>query len=276
MMMMERQRGESNEDTARTGPWVAESANGTQAQHMKKETQSSIRLPWGVEAFIRIALLLGTWSLCVQKNAPTPHGKPHVVCRISRLQRQTMHQLFYSCASDRSGDHRQDHSSFLFHHKINGTVMGAGSRQQLWRSELDASWISSCLQSTHSFLLNSTPPGLPCGKIQATPRSSQPPKYPWQTAIDGADGHLKDTLILARTGKRNVLLAIRKVVQEKREQAVWKSWRYNAPENEAIIVSDLLEKILSWIDVLRESCISIPKEYRSEWHLLWSPFWFLL
>lgn len=38
-----------------------------------------------------------------------------------------------------SGDHRQDHSSFLFHREMNGTVMGAGSRQQLWRSELDAS-----------------------------------------------------------------------------------------------------------------------------------------
>lgn len=112
--------------------------------------------------------------------------------------------------------------------------------------------------------------------MQATPRSSHPPKYPWQAAIDGADGDLKNILILARTGKRNVLLAIRKVVQEKREQAVWTSWRYHTPEHEAIIVSDLLEKILSWIDVLRESGISIPKEYRSEWHLLWSPFWFLL
>lgn len=112
--------------------------------------------------------------------------------------------------------------------------------------------------------------------MQATPCSSHPPKYPWQAAIDGADGDLKDVLILARTGKRNVLLAIRKVAQEKREQAVWTSWRYHTPEHEAIIVSDLLEKILSWIDVLRESGISIPKEYRSEWHLLWSPFWFLL
>lgn len=112
--------------------------------------------------------------------------------------------------------------------------------------------------------------------MQAIPRSSHPPKYPWQAAIDEADGDLKDILILARTGKRNVLLAIRKVVQEKREQAVWTSWRYHTPEHEAIIVSDLLEKILSWIDVLRESGISIPKEYRSEWHLLWSPFWFLL
>lgn len=81
--------------------------------------------------------------------------------------------------------------------------------------------------------------------MQATPRSSHPPKYPWQAAIDGADGDLKNILILARTGKRNVLLAIRKVVQEKREQAVWTSWRYHTPEHEAIIVSDLLEKILS-------------------------------
>lgn len=77
MMMMEKttrriERGhEWQPRLSAHGPGVVESANGTQAQHMKKERQSSFRLPWGVEAFIRMDLLREIRYTCVQMNAST-------------------------------------------------------------------------------------------------------------------------------------------------------------------------------------------------------------
>ncbi|KAB2570852.1 Ankyrin repeat domain-containing protein 50 [Lasiodiplodia theobromae] len=109
-----------------------------------------------------------------------------------------------------------------------------------------------------------------------------PPKYLWQHATDSADDNVKAALDLAKTGKRDVLQAVRKAADEKREQAVWRFWRFEPPRQgtvilrEIVIVRDLLEKIVHWIDILHHSDAQIPEERQTAWRLLWSPFWFLL
>ncbi|KAF4545261.1 Ankyrin repeat domain-containing protein 17 [Lasiodiplodia theobromae] len=106
------------------------------------------------------------------------------------------------------------------------------------------------------------------------------PKFLWQRALGQADDDLRKTLLATKTNRRDVLKAVRKVVQEKRCQSLWKRWTYDTAEKDIIIVRDLLEKILCWLDLIQSNAGLDPQGFSEDlqaaWRLIWSPFRFLL
>ncbi|KAL1642910.1 hypothetical protein SLS58_005152 [Diplodia intermedia] len=71
------------------------------------------------------------------------------------------------------------------------------------------------------------------------------PEFLWKRALGQADDDLRRTLLSAKTNRRDILKAVRKVVQEKRNQSLWRFWTYEATVKDVVVVRDLLEKILS-------------------------------
>ncbi|KAK0642338.1 Ankyrin-1 [Lasiodiplodia hormozganensis] len=106
------------------------------------------------------------------------------------------------------------------------------------------------------------------------------PKFLWQRALGQADDDLRKTLLATKTNRRDVLKAVRKVVQEKRCQSLWKRWTYETAEKDVVIVRDLLEKILCWLDLIQANARLNPQcfseDLQAAWRLTWSPFRFLL
>ncbi|OJD38638.1 ankyrin repeat domain-containing protein 17 [Diplodia corticola] len=106
------------------------------------------------------------------------------------------------------------------------------------------------------------------------------PQYLWQHAINTTDQDVKEALNLAKISNRDVLPAVRISVDEKREEALWRFWRWEPPHDRpdegSIIVRDILEKTVCWIDAMHDDDTQLPQESQTAWHLVWSPFWFLL
>ncbi|KAL1634663.1 hypothetical protein SLS58_010562 [Diplodia intermedia] len=100
----------------------------------------------------------------------------------------------------------------------------------------------------------------------------------WERVVSEADDDVKKALTLAKTNEHDVLLAVRKVAQEKRSQAIWKCWGEERTRGQTVIlpVRDVLEKLIRYVDLIRDRNPSIPEEKQSAWRLFWSPFWFLL
>ncbi|KAF4536397.1 Ankyrin repeat domain-containing protein 17 [Lasiodiplodia theobromae] len=98
----------------------------------------------------------------------------------------------------------------------------------------------------------------------------------WEHALNEVDEDVKKTFAVTKTNKKDILPAILRVVAEKRDQSLWKFWRYETGASGVLIVRDLLEKIIRWIGVIQDSNVAIREENRNSWNLFWSPVWFLL
>ncbi|KKY21938.1 putative multiple ankyrin repeats single kh domain-containing protein [Diplodia seriata] len=113
------------------------------------------------------------------------------------------------------------------------------------------------------------------------PNQQQPAnllRHLWERAVNEADDDVKKALTLAKTNEHDVLLAVRKVAQEKRSQAIWKCWGEERIRGQTVMlpVRDVLEKLIRYVDLIRDRNPSIPEEIQNAWRLFWSPFWFLL
>ncbi|KAI1424997.1 ankyrin repeat-containing domain protein [Xylaria sp. FL1777] len=69
----------------------------------------------------------------------------------------------------------------------------------------------------------------------------------WAKAYSSLDVQLQASLYVARTGKLDILKAVRATAEQKREICIRKQWRAQLSNGEVIIVRDVVEKIIKWI-----------------------------
>ncbi|KAI0430727.1 ankyrin repeat-containing domain protein [Xylaria sp. FL1042] len=70
----------------------------------------------------------------------------------------------------------------------------------------------------------------------------------WANAYSSLGMELQASLCLAKTGKLDILKAARVIAEQKREACIRKKLRARLPNGEVIIVRDVVEKIVKWID----------------------------
>ncbi|KAI0478098.1 ankyrin repeat-containing domain protein [Xylaria cf. heliscus] len=69
----------------------------------------------------------------------------------------------------------------------------------------------------------------------------------WQKAYDSLSPELQANFQHAKTSKRDILEAVLKTAEEKREICLRKRWKLTLPKGQVIIVRDVIEKITGWI-----------------------------
>jgi hypothetical protein len=70
----------------------------------------------------------------------------------------------------------------------------------------------------------------------------------WQKALDRLDPDLKTALTSVSTRKVDVVSAVLRAADDKRQLCIRKQWRFTSPNGRVIVVRDVLEKLVSWID----------------------------
>lgn len=71
---------------------------------------------------------------------------------------------------------------------------------------------------------------------------------PWQKAFNCLDPDLKTALDSVRTRKLDVVSAVLRAADDKRQLCIRKQWRFTAPNGRVVVVRDVLEKVVSWIN----------------------------
>lgn len=74
----------------------------------------------------------------------------------------------------------------------------------------------------------------------------------WDKAFNRLDGSFRSSLGRARTHKRDILAAVLRAAEDKRDKSLQGRWKVKLPNREVIIVRDVLEKITRWIVRFRE------------------------
>ena len=69
----------------------------------------------------------------------------------------------------------------------------------------------------------------------------------WKKAYDSLDDNLRASISLARTSKNDILAAVLKTADQKREICIHKQWKVKLPQGEVIIIRDVVEKIAKWV-----------------------------
>lgn len=74
----------------------------------------------------------------------------------------------------------------------------------------------------------------------------------WDKAFNRLDESLKSNLGQARTHKRDILAAVLRAAEDKRDKSLQGSWKVKLPNRETVIVRDVLEKITRWVVRFKE------------------------
>ncbi|KAL6713705.1 hypothetical protein ACLMJK_009170 [Lecanora helva] len=98
----------------------------------------------------------------------------------------------------------------------------------------------------------------------------------WNQAFDSLDEGLKSSLSSTRTQKRDVLEAVLKEIEAKRDPAVRKRWKFKKSNGDVVIVRDVLEKIAKWINRFKQTGDIIAQHDPAHLSLPWAAFRFLL
>jgi hypothetical protein len=69
----------------------------------------------------------------------------------------------------------------------------------------------------------------------------------WKRAYDSLDDNLKASINGARTGKMDILAAVLKTADQKRDICIHKQWKFKLPSGEVIIIRDVVDKIAKWV-----------------------------
>jgi hypothetical protein len=98
----------------------------------------------------------------------------------------------------------------------------------------------------------------------------------WQNALDRLEPDLKIALTSVGTRKVDVLSAVLRVAEDKRQLCIRKQWKFTAPNGKIIVVRDVLEKVVGWID--RYKAVGDVASQYDQVHaaLPWAAFRFLL
>jgi ankyrin repeat protein len=74
----------------------------------------------------------------------------------------------------------------------------------------------------------------------------------WKKAVDSLDPQVIAGLDPAKTGMRDIVTAVFRVAHTKRDESVKKRWRISRRGKQDIIVRDVMEKIIFWIDRFKD------------------------
>lgn len=70
----------------------------------------------------------------------------------------------------------------------------------------------------------------------------------WQKAFYTLDESMKKNLSYNKHNKNNVVGIAIKIAQEKKELCIEKQWRYTRTNGKVIILRDVVEKIIAWLE----------------------------
>jgi hypothetical protein len=74
----------------------------------------------------------------------------------------------------------------------------------------------------------------------------------WKKAVDSLDPQVIAGLDPAKTGMRDIVTAVFRLAQTKRDESVKKRWRVSRRGKQDIIVRDVMEKIIFWINRFKD------------------------
>lgn len=98
----------------------------------------------------------------------------------------------------------------------------------------------------------------------------------WQKAIDKLEPDLKSVLLSVTTQKLDIIGAVLKVAEDKRQLCIRKQWKYKTSSGKVIVLRDVLEKVVGWIDRFKTAG-DIAMQYDPATAALpWAAFRFLL
>ena len=86
-------------------------------------------------------------------------------------------------------------------------------------------------------------------QTELIPRQSrrQPPNL-WERALETLDGDLKASIDFKKSTKHNILAAVLKTAEEKKQLCLKKRWKFKKSNGEEVILRDLIEKIIVWLE----------------------------
>lgn len=70
----------------------------------------------------------------------------------------------------------------------------------------------------------------------------------WQKALETLEDDLKANLDFKNSTQRNIVFALLKTAQEKKQLCLQKRWKLKKANGEEIILRDVVEKITVWLD----------------------------
>ncbi|CAI7659227.1 unnamed protein product [Penicillium glandicola] len=83
--------------------------------------------------------------------------------------------------------------------------------------------------------------------LLATPLPAPSPDY-WGKAIDLLEDDLRTDLSSVSSRKLDIISAVLKSAEDKRQLCIRKQWRYKTPSGGTIVLRDVLDKIVAWVD----------------------------
>ncbi|KAL1851056.1 hypothetical protein Daus18300_012665 [Diaporthe australafricana] len=98
----------------------------------------------------------------------------------------------------------------------------------------------------------------------------------WDHAFQSLSLELQANLNAMRTHKRDVLDAVLKDAESKRTLSTQKRWKYTKPNGDIIIVRDVLEKIVGWVEKFKDTGDTIVQYDPGHAALPWAAVRFLL
>ena len=98
----------------------------------------------------------------------------------------------------------------------------------------------------------------------------------WQKALDTLDDNLKASLDFKKSTQRNIVAAVLKTAQEKKRLCLQKRWKYKKANGEEIILRDVVEKIIVWLDKFKAVGDAATQYDSAHASLAWAGVRFLL
>ena len=84
------------------------------------------------------------------------------------------------------------------------------------------------------------------------PQSRRQSQNLWQKALETLDDDLKFSLDVKKSTKRNILAAALRTAEEKRQLCLQKRWKFKKPNGEQVILRDVLEKVIVWLEKFKD------------------------
>lgn len=78
------------------------------------------------------------------------------------------------------------------------------------------------------------------------------PQNLWDDALTRLSDDERQELRSAQTDKRNVLNEVLVIVEEKKTKCMENGWKFKNYKGETVIVRDVLEKVVTWIDKFKQ------------------------
>ncbi|KAF6815907.1 ankyrin repeat domain-containing protein [Colletotrichum musicola] len=98
----------------------------------------------------------------------------------------------------------------------------------------------------------------------------------WDKAFQSLSPDLQASLNASKTPRRDIWRAVLKVAEEKRAMALRKGWKFTKRNGEVVLVRDLLEKIVDWVNRFKATGDTIVQHDPEHAALPWAAVRFLL